>query len=78
MKSFAKEYKRFNGISGSVGERLRKVLSLELCDCIIIQHMEEFGTKSKICTNHFEKDALDFQWGMQVSITISGTEPRCS
>lgn len=58
MKSFAKEYERFNGISGSVGERLQKVptvLSLELCHCIIIQHMEEFGSKSKICTNHFEK-----------------------
>jgi len=31
-----------------------RVLSLELCGCII-QHMEEFGTKSKICTNYFGK-----------------------
>lgn len=32
-----------------------RVLSLELCVCII-HHMEEFGTKSKICTNYFEKE----------------------
>lgn len=39
-----------------------RVLSLEMCGCII-QDMQEFGTKSKICTNYFEKGCTSLSVG---------------